>query len=261
MPATERRSRTFALALLALTAGASAAEPAVVSGHPGWPPFSWQEQDRMVGAGTALVESVLDELKIAYVTRPSGNWKRVQAEARAGEVDVIVAAYRTDERETYLVYAEPAYAEDANVIWVKKGRAFAFDGWDDLIGKRGTVMLGESYGQRFDTFLEQELTIGWVNSPIQNLAKLDLERADYYPFSLFGGQIQIAQLGYRDRIEALPTPISTEGVYLVVSKQSPLTARLPEIQAAIERRRSDGTVDRLVREYVERAERALPPAE
>jgi len=255
-------ARGLLLAFLVLGAGRAAAEqPLLLSGHRDWPPFSWQENERIVGIGAALAASVLDELGLPYESRARGNWKRVQEEAKEGQVDVIVAAYRTEERRAYLIFPAEPYTDDANVIWVKQGRAFAFERWEDLIGKRGTAMLGESYGEAFDAFLRDKLTVGWVNSPQQNFSKLMLERADYYPFSRFGGQIQIARLGYEGRIEALPTPLSTEGVYLAISAKSRLAAWLPQIEAAIARRRADGSIEQLVRTQLARAVQAPPVAD
>jgi hypothetical protein len=62
-------------------------------------------------------------------------------------------------------------------------------------------------------------------------------------------------LGFSGRITHLPTVISTEGVYLCVSKKSPLARYLPQMNAAIERLRADGTIDQLVRANIAAAAR------
>ncbi|MES2126400.1 MAG: transporter substrate-binding domain-containing protein [Pseudomonadota bacterium] len=220
------------------------------TGHPGWPPYSWQHEDTIVGVGAELAQRILAELGITVRFRPSGNWKRAQAEVQAGNVDLLVAAYRTDERRRTLLFPATPFAADDNVLWVAKGREFAFDKWEDLVGKRGTAMLGESYGQAFDTYIARHLQVERVSTALQNLQKLALGRADYYPFSLHGGQIQVNQLGFTGKIEHLPTVVSSEGVYLAISNKSALAPYLPRIEAVLARMRADGTLEQLMHKYV-----------
>src|SRR5262249_55504557 len=151
-----------------------------------------------------------------------------------GELDAIVGIYTTEERKKYLTYPAQPYTDDSNVVWVLKGKEFPYAKWEDLIGKRGTAMQGESYGEKFDQFIKDKLTFEWVNKPDQNLKKLETGRSDYYPFSLYGGQIQVKQLGYEGKIVNLAKPISAEGVYIGLSKKSPLIKQLPAIEKAIE---------------------------
>jgi polar amino acid transport system substrate-binding protein len=116
--------------------------------------------------------------------------------------------------------------EDVNVLWVARGKEFPFQQWGDLVGKKGTALLGESYGQG-----------------------LAMGRSDYYPFSLHGGMIQIKQMDLESRITYLEKPISAESIYIAISKKSKFLPYLPRIEAAIQARRADGTVDRLIRKH------------
>jgi polar amino acid transport system substrate-binding protein len=235
--------------LLVCASRADAVETVVLTGHPNWPPFSSEDGERIVGIGAELAEIVFRDLGFQTQARPSGNWKRVQAQTEAGAADVIVAAYRTAERERYLVYPAQPYMEDVNVIWVARGKEFPFRQWDDLVGRKGTAMLGESYGQKFDNFIRDKLDIEWSSTPSQSLRKLSIGRAAYYPFSLHGGRIQVRQLGFGGRISHLPLPISSEHIYIAISKKSRYLKYLPKIEAALAARRADGTVARLIRKY------------
>lgn len=245
-----RQMLTGLLAVLLLSGNVRAEEVLFASGHPAWPPFSWQQGEQIVGIGPELVEILFNDLGIKVASNAIGNWKRVQLEAEAGRVDLIVSLYQTEERKKYVVYPLTPYFEDVNVLWVKKGKAFTFNKWDDLIGKNGTALLGESYGQQFDQFIKDKLTMERVNKPFQNLQKLEMGRSDYYPFSLYGGEIQVRQLGFDGKIEHLPEVISKENVYFGISKKSHFIKYLPQLEAAIEKRRADGTVERLVRKYI-----------
>jgi polar amino acid transport system substrate-binding protein len=243
------RCLVFACILGAQGAAQAGQGPIKITGHPNWPPFSYQAQGHIEGIGVDLATLVLKDLGFEVISVTTGNWKRAQAEAEAGTVDLIVAAYKTPERLSYLAYPAAPYMDDVNVLWVPAGGAFAFHTWKDLIGKRGTAMLGESYGEQFDRYIKDKLQMEWVSTPTQSLQKLTLGRADYYPFSLYGGKIQVKALGFEGRVEHLAQPISTESIYLAVSKKSRLMTQLPRIEAALARRRTDGTVEHLVHKY------------
>jgi polar amino acid transport system substrate-binding protein len=230
-----------------------AGEVLIASGHPNYPPFSWQRGEQIVGIGVELTEMIFSDVGIAVTFPARGNLKRVQNDAANGSIDVIVGIYKTLDRTQYLSYPDQPYLDDISVAWVRKDRAFTFDKWGDLIGKRGTALLGESYGKDFDDFIARYLQMDWVSMPLQNLKKLDAGRSDYYPFSLYGGTLQLKRYGFEDRIEYLPNAISKQGVYIAVSKKSIYTNRLDDISRAIQKRGADGTIDRLVRKYLQLA--------
>lgn len=253
------RMTVFSLLMgVALVAPAQAQQLVKISGHPDWPPFSWQSGDKMVGIGAELAEIVCKDLGLTAQVAPAGNWKRVQSDAADGTLDMIAGIYVTDERKGYLDYPPTPFTDDLNVVWVVKSRAFPFNSWNDLIGKRGTAMLGDSYGEKFDQFMKDKLTVDRVSTPDLNFKKLVAGRADFYPFSLYGGQIQAKQLGFDDKVESLPNPLSKEGAYLAISKKSPIVKYLPQIDADIKKRVADGTVDKLVKKYVALAAQPRP---
>ncbi len=251
----------FLAFLLLVTPCAQAQTTVRATGHPNWPPFSWQQGDKIIGIGAELTELIFKDLGISVAFTARGNWKRAQSQVEHGEVDILVAAYKTAERSKVMVYTAKPFMEDANVLWVAKGKAFPFRQWSDLIGKTGTAMLGESYGEAFDSYIKEKLQVDWVNTPAQSLGKLELGRADYFPFSLYAGQIVVRQLGFEGKVDNLPEVISTEGTYIAISRKSRLDKYLPQIEATIARLRADGTIDRLIKKYVDLAARPTPPRE
>ncbi len=63
------------------------------------------------------------------------------------------------------------------------------------------------------------------------------------------------QFGFEGKIEHLPEVLSTEGTYIAISRKSRLIKHMPQIEASIARLRADGTIDRLVKKYVDLASR------
>src|SRR5688500_12225158 len=82
----------------------SPARAVIASGHPEWPPIMFRNDAVIDGAGPALVRKIFDDLGFDASVPYTGTWDEVQAKAKTGEVDVLVAAYKTSERESYMVY-------------------------------------------------------------------------------------------------------------------------------------------------------------
>jgi len=68
---------------LIASTSAQTEEVVVISGHPEWPPFSWQEGDEIIGVGPELLELIFNDLGIKVQSTYTGNWKRVQEEAQS----------------------------------------------------------------------------------------------------------------------------------------------------------------------------------
>jgi len=150
----------------------------IASGHPEWPPIMYQSGSVIDGAGPALVKKIFDDLGVPVEFPHTGTWDEVQAKARAGQVDILVAAYKTAEREGYMVYSDP-FTTDPVAIFVGKGKAFPFDSWDVLVGKNGIAMVGDSYGQAFDDFAAARLQLKRVTTSAEAFELVASGKADY----------------------------------------------------------------------------------
>lgn len=150
---------------LSIFYGGNNSQTLVASGHTDWAPIMYQEGNKIIGAGPEIITKIFDELGIKVNSKYVGSWDVVQEKAKDGSIDVIVAAYKTTEREAYMDYSIP-YTIDPVVLVVKKGNDFAYEDWEDLVGKKGIVMTGDSYGQAFDNILlTDKLTVEEVGTP------------------------------------------------------------------------------------------------
>ncbi len=219
----------------------------VVSGHPEWPPIMWRDGDKIVGAGPQLVEKIAGDLGFKVESKYTGLWDEVQAKAKSGEVDMLAAAYKTAERETYMDYSD-AYTTDPIALFVKKGKAFPYNKWEDLIGKRGVATVGDSYGQEFDAFIKTKLNVERMNTVDEAFAALTSGTADYFVYALYGGQKVLNGKKTSGQFEALTKYVAEENFYITISKKSPLEKFLPQINELIKKYKSDGTIDKLIQE-------------
>lgn len=230
---------------------AIAETPIVVSGHPDYPPFMFQSEATIVGVGVDIATIALNELKIPMVVRYTGPWKRVQKNARHGRVDLIVGIYSNSERREYLDYTDP-YALDPTTVFTLKDRVFAYESWDDLVGKRGTSMLGDSFGQELDQFIKEHLQLDRVFKVEENFVRLKDGRADYFLWGYYPTLISAKKHGYDAMIDVITPSIVEENMYMAFSKQSSFKKLVPQFNRIIARLKSDGTIDKLIAKHMQK---------
>lgn len=216
----------------------------VASGHPEWPPVMWQADEKIIGAGPDLVQKICTDLKINCDIKYEGQWQEVQDKAKTGEVDMLVAAYKTPEREQYMNYSD-AYTVDPITLFIKSGNNIGYKDWNSLIGKKGVVMTGDSYGQEFDNFIKNNLTVNSVSTAQEAFKQITDGKADYFVYGLYSGKNEIK----KDKltgIESIPSYVATENFYITISKQSPFASYMPQINALIRKYQADGTIKKLI---------------
>ena len=206
----------------------------VFSANPDYPPYHWAEGDRLVGASVALTGRILDELGVAWEARHVGPWPRVLKSAEHGQIDLIVSLKPTPEREAYLSFtAAPAFPNPM-AVFAARARPLSYEQPQDLVGKRGGRTAGDRFGDAFDRYAEQALTLEDADSLSVNFHKLSAGRIDYVVTGLYTGRAQLAQLGLTDQIIALPRPVNQGDIHHGFSRRSPCAAL---VDAAADRRR------------------------
>ncbi|MFH1253423.1 MAG: transporter substrate-binding domain-containing protein [Candidatus Uhrbacteria bacterium] len=160
----------------------------------------------------------------------------------------MVAAYKTTERETYMDYSIP-YTIDPVILVVKKGKTFSYNQWEDLIGKKGTITIGDSYGQDFDSFIKEKLTATTVKTPTEAFELLKNEQADYFVYALYSAEDYISKNKISDQFEIIPNYVSAENFYLTFSQESPFVNLLPQINTLLEKYKADGTIEKIIESY------------
>jgi polar amino acid transport system substrate-binding protein len=227
------------------TAKKESTKTLIASGHPEWPPIMYRDGDKIVGAGPQLFAKIFKELGIEASFKYEGSWDEVQKKAKSGDVDVLVAAYKTPERETYMNYSV-AYTVDPVVLVVKKGKVFPYDKWEDLVGKKGVVTTGDSYGAEFDKFIVDKLQVVKVGTPAEAFALLESGEADFFVYAQYSAEGYIFDKKLSEKVEIVAKPVTTEKFYMTISKKSPYADRLPEINKLLKKYEADGTIEQLI---------------
>lgn len=226
----------------------------IVSGNPEYPPLLWrapQNPGHLVGAVPALLREIVEPLGLEVIVRDLGSWARVQHMARKGDVDMVAGAFITSERILYMDYLLPPITHLPTVVWVPKGNEFVYRHWPDLLEKRGSTLINNSFGQNFDRYAENYLRIEGVRTIEQSFQMALAGRVDYVLYEVLQGQVKLENMGIVDRFVALEPPISREGLFFTFSKASPCnTFQLRErIANRLFGLVDSGRVDQLILEY------------
>ncbi|MCX5751769.1 MAG: transporter substrate-binding domain-containing protein [Candidatus Saganbacteria bacterium] len=221
----------------------------LMSGHPEYPPFMWQEGDKIVGVGPEILSTACKELGIPFKNEFTGSWDQVFKEAQAGKLDAIVALFLTKERKAYLDYSV-AYAKDPVAVFVRKDKVFRYRNWNDLVGRRGTTTVGDSYGQDFDSFIEAKLKMSRLKTAEDNFKALEKGEADYFIYGMYAGLFELKKVGLENQITYLTPYVTTQDFYLAISKKSRYAKDIPAINAIVSRMVKEGKVAQLTDKYL-----------
>jgi len=229
----------------------------VVTGNPQYPPLLWvdpTDDRRLIGAGVELLQMALADTDIQIEVLHVGPWARAQQEVRSGRVDMLAGAFLTPERLGWMDYVHPAYVEVPSVIFVRRGQAFPYAGWDDLRNKRGSTLVNNSFGTAFDTFARDHLRIDTVSSIEQSFRQMLLGRADYVVYERYQGIALAEQLGIADQLDILDGSLINEQLHYTISHRSACNS--PALRAALaigmQRLTAQGEPRRMVEKYRER---------
>lgn len=224
----------------------------LASGNPQYPPYLWRDpadESRLTGAAAEMTQWLGKEIgvpiRLAYV----GPWGRVQAETRAGNVDMIAGAFFTLARTEYMDYFHPAFRETRSVVWVGEAGRIEYRRWADLVEWRGVTVINNSFGEEFDRYAKDRLNIAQVASLEQAIQMLQRGRADYLVYEDNPGEAYIARMGVGG-IRQLAPPVASESLFVTLSHKS--ACNTPELRGRLQRalyklareKQMDGFVER-----------------
>jgi len=250
-----KRILSFSLfAALALTGNAAFAADActkiVATGHPQYPAIAYKDGDNIAGAAPMLVEAIAKNLKIPLESKYMGTWADAQAAARDGKADMIFGIYYNDERATYLDYVKPAFMFDEVVVFVAKDKPFTYKDENDLIGKKGVTNQGESYGNDFDAFIKDKLTVARADGIDDAFKVLMAGDADYLIAGYYPGLAEAAKAGLKDDVVPLEPALLSAEMFVAFSKKSPCKSLAPQFGEGITQLTTDGSFHKMLTDAI-----------
>jgi len=164
---------------------------------------------------------------------------RVEAELRAGALDIACAIMRTREREADLTYLEPALLAVTYHLVVRADDPVDIASWDDVrsLGDKGTILAMYGFGQvaRLKELGGLVVDSGAADAAT-NLRKLLAGRGRFYYHRSPGIVAEIRKAGLDGKVRILPALMDIQRFYMVVGRHVPsaVVARLSRVLAQLE---------------------------
>lgn len=194
-----------------------------------WPPFIGQSlEDYGVVAKTIKQVFALQGYEVVFTFYP---WARAYEKAQSGEYDATAVWMFDDERTEHFYFSEPV-SQEQFVFFHHKDLAFDWSTIDDLKGYKMGGGLGYSYGEALDRLIDaKEVSISRVNSPSQNLLRLNHKRIQIYPEERQIGMYHLNQQPeeIQGNITYHPKPFLNNDGFVMFSKLSPRGKKLLEV--------------------------------
>ena len=215
-----------------------------------WPPYVTGRLGEYADGGVAvkIIEQVFADIDGIEVRFPLIPWKRALLEVESGSRDGIPLLVKTPERETYMRYTQPLVT-GYNLVWsvAETGEAFQWKTIDDLKSRSIGVVTGYSYGEAID----RAIAAGDLNA-------LEAPNVEQLFSMLEAGRVELIlandAVGYALAkkhpgvvIEPARRALNSETFYIGISRKSAAAGLVPRINAAIDRLRRDGVIERIVR--------------
>lgn len=234
---------------VATTVRAAECEKVVVSADSDYAPLHWYDGKRLTGASIEIATRMLAALEIPFEVRYVGPFHRVLKEAESGEVALVSSLKLTPERQQYLAYTSVPLFTNPVAVFVARDRRFPYAGWQDLVGKRGAITLGNQFGGGFDEFMRDKLKVETAQKVYMNFSKLDAGSIDYLITGYYSGLIYLRDSGQAERFMPLLPYVSETDNYIALSKANPCVKYLPRINAQLELMQKRGELQAVLEHY------------
>jgi len=230
--------------------GSETCESFSANGIRNWYPFVYRTDDNVLtGTIPDATHMALGRIGLKMEVRPDQPWKRILYSLEKGNLDIVLGAYWNSERAEKFLYSEQIGTDEIRVF-VKKGQEFDLNSFEDLIGRSGMKLLGGSYGDEFDKFAAEHLHFDSIPKSDQIIRMLARDRAEFGILGYIEGLQHIRALGVEDQIVALPWPVLSNGMHLMISRTAPCAHRFNDLNAAIRELKKEGILDQIFARHI-----------
>ncbi len=215
-----------------------------------WYPVSMRQktQDVLGGVFPELAGDIFQTLDTPVEIGPDMPWNRLLTLLESGSYDVLAGAYFTKPRQEKFGVSQAVMTEEVGVF-IRKGLSDRPKTLEDLVGLRGVVPFGASFGEDFDNFAADKLTIDRqpVDEPNTYMRLLMEDKADYLVIARQDGAMMISEADAGDHVVELPWPAAVNTLHFLFSKATPCIALLERFNAVLEARKASGALEALIK--------------
>ena len=225
-----------------------------------YPPYVTETAQGAKGATVEIVRAAFARIgmntEIAFFPIARGQYL-----VQTGEVDGFFSIKKTPDRERTLRFATLPLMSQDYAFFIRRGSPWAFDGnWASIRNATIGVVAATSYGPRFDQAAQDGLFARLDRAPSHELSfrKLLAGRVDAVVCSHWVGIHYLRKLGALRDVVMTGPPIETTQSYLAFSRNASLGDIPERFDEALGAMMADGTVERLLDEYLGRDRDGTP---
>ena len=208
-----------------------------------WPPFTSKQQGQRIAVDlvqTALRRAAVDaELQIIA-------WQNVLSGVKEGKYDAIVGAWKTPDREQYLLFSR-SYLENRIMLIGRQDNKIEFDSIGQLKGKKVGVVSGYAYGDGITK--NKDITKVSGTTVADNIKKLLRGEVDFILADALVAQAIIEHLpaDVTGKLKIYDKEVLTQSLYFAVRKNRPnAQGLLDKFNNAVEQMIADGTYNKIL---------------
>lgn len=189
---------------------------------------------------------------------------RIEAQMRAGTLDIACGLLHTREREAAFTYLDPALFTVTYYLVARAGDSVGIDNWDDVrgLGDQGKILLIHGQGTigRLKELGGLQIDSG-ASDARTALQKLLAGRGRFFYHRVPGIATEIRQAALEDKVRVLPAVMDMQRFHMVAGRHV-APATLDRLRRALAQLEASGELKRLFeRWYVEAgAQEGTPPA-
>ncbi|WP_018124984.1 substrate-binding periplasmic protein [Desulfovibrio oxyclinae] len=237
---------SLAFALILLLSAAAFAEPLKIVTL-SYPPYEFMEDGKVKGVATRVVREVFQRMDVEIEIELL-EWADALEAVRTGEADAIYTAFRTPEREEFLVYPTTELVGQVTSLFVREGSAIDYNGDLVPLAKYSFGVVEKvSYGSFFDAAVEHGIIDKLIVSRNgeQSVRRFLAGESDILVSNWLEAWTILDKLNRKDGVRALSPPLQNIPSYLAFSKKSEHLDLVPGFEEALRSIRLDGTYGKL----------------
>lgn len=203
--------RLCALCCVFLAGPAGARELLVVSTH-FEKVYERDAEGVVVGLGPEIVRLIARRLghTVRFELYP---WPRAQAMVASGKADILVAPYRTAERQRSMGFSRLPFFQDQVVFYGRADSAVPWQGdYGGLAGQRIVILNGWAYGAAFDR-ARPALDVSVANTVESGLRMVAHRHVQLFASNRRDTEPVLARLGLVGQVVMLPVPLDRQDAY------------------------------------------------
>lgn len=233
-------------------AGTRSCDQIRINGSNVWFPISIRHEgaENLSGVFPDLAQKIFRSMQVDVAFGAEVPWKRVFVQLESGEIDMVAGAYHTKDRARNYVLSSPVIKEPV-AIFVRTDMTDRPGSLDELIGLQGLAPFGATFGEEFDNFAKEHLTINRQSFDdfSTNMELLVDGKADYLVIARHAGDMMLKDLGVEGQVEALPWPALENSLHYMFSKKSPCLKHISAFQKELEKRVEAGEAANMMKAF------------